>query len=245
MSSSWSYDPSPPKPHVHPLTSPDGRVLTRAVTPDHPWQRGLWFAVKFVDGDNFWEELEPFGHQRHRDDHTVEWVRPDGEVVIVEDRRVESAGDGVLDWTSTLTPARAVVLDRTPYQGWGGYGGLALRGAADWTGTRIATESTSGDDVVGIPSRWCDLSGPDAGVTLLDHPTNPRHPTPWYGNVANPLYLTDEQTNFVNAAFLFHEPMTLGAGEPLRFRFRVHVHRGLATWDAETATLRWEEFARA
>ena len=42
-------------------------MLTRVEPPDHPWQRGVWFVVKFVDGDNFWEELDPpgYGVQRH------------------------------------------------------------------------------------------------------------------------------------------------------------------------------------
>lgn len=242
---SWTYDPAPPKPHLHPVTAPDGRVLTRAVTPDHPWQRGLWFAVKFVDGDNFWEELDPHGWQRHRDEHTVEWVRPGGDVVIVEDRRLDPVDDRTLDWTSTLRSERAVELDRTPYQGWGGYGGLAFRGAGDWSETRIAVEDSAGSQVVGVRSRWCDLSGPDAGVWFLDHPENPRHPTPWYGNVANPLYLTDEQTNFVNAAFLFHEPLTLAAGVAMRFRYRIHLHSGLPAWSAADVHRAWEAFAGA
>lgn len=243
MTSSWSYDPSSPKPHIHPLTAPNGRVLTRAVTPDHPWQRGVWFSVKFVNGENFWEEIEPCGQQRHTDPGIVEWVGAENDVVITEERSISAVDDRTLDWTSTLVPGVDVVLDRTPYQGWGGYGGLALRGAADWTDTRIATEQTDGADVIGERSRWCDLSGPDAGVTLLDHPSNPRHPTPWYGNVANPLYLTDEQTNFVNAAFLFHEPMKVAAGQRLTFRFRLLLHGGLDEWTSAATAASWEDFA--
>lgn len=241
----WGYDAGEPKPHVHPLRAPGGRVLTRDVTPDHPWQRGLWFAVKFVNGENFWEELEPFGHQRHRDERAVEWVRPDGQVVVVEQRSIEPVPGG-LDWTSVLTPTVDVVLDRTPYQGWGGYGGLAFRGAGDWLDTRLAIADQEGPDVVGGASRWCDLSGPDAGVTVLDHPANPRHPTPWYGNVANPLYGTDEATNFFNAAFLFHEPMTIGADTATTFRYRVLVHGGLdAGWTRAVADDAWQRFADA
>lgn len=241
----FTYRPSAPKPHVHPVTAPNGRVLTRAVTPDHPWQRGLWFSVKFVDEENFWEEVEVYGWQRQRDDHTVEWVRPDRGLAIVEERRLERVDEHTLDWTSTLSAPQTVVLDRTPYQGWGGYGGLAFRGAGDWDETRIAIEGASGPEVVGDRSRWCDLSGPDAGVWILDHPDNPRHPTPWYGNVANPLYLTDEPTNFVNAALLFHDPLDLPSDEPLRLRYRVHVHGGLSTWTEGATTSAWEDFARA
>lgn len=241
----WSYDASSPKPHVHPLVAPNGRVLTRAVTPDHPWQRGVWFAIKFVNGENFWEELEPCGQQRQVDAGTVEWVGPNGEVVLVEDRRIEAVDDHSLDWTTSLTPSVDVALDRTPYRGWGGYGGLALRGAPDWIDTRLAVDGSVGAEVTGRRSPWCDLSGPDAGVTILDHPGNPRHPTPWYANVANPLYLTDEPTNFVNAAFLFHEPMDVRAGDPLVFRYRLRVHDGTGGWTPTSADEAWDEFAHA
>lgn len=242
---SWTHDPSPPKPHVHPLVSPNGRTLTRSETPDHPWQRGLWFSVKFVDDVNFWEEIEPFGSQRHRDDRTIEWVRPDGHVAVVEDRRIETVDDRTLDWTTTIEATTDVVLDRTPFQGWGGYSGLAFRGAGDWHDTRIATGEGDGPTITGDRAPWCDLSGPDAGVTIHDHPDNPRHPTPWYGDVANALYDTDEPTNFLNAAFLFHEPMPLAQGAPLRFRFRVRTHDGLGSWQPTTADADWEAFARA
>lgn len=218
-------------------------MLSRSVTPDHPWQRGLWFSVKFVDGDNFWEEVDDFGTQRHRDDHTIDWIRPDGSVAIVEDRRIVAVDDHTIDWTTELVATDDVVLDRTPFQGWGGYSGLAFRGAGDWLDTRIAIETESGPKVTGVPSRWCDLSGPDAGITIHDHPDNPRHPTPWYGDVHNELYFTDDPTNFVNAAFLFHESMHLSAGTPLRFRFRIRTHDGLDRWDDDRATADWHAFA--
>lgn len=239
----WTIDSSSPKPHVHPLVAPGGRVLTRSVTPDHPWQRGLWFSVKFVDDVNFWEEVDDFGVQRQTDDHTIEWVRPDDVIALTEERRIDEVDDHTLDWTTVLRADSDVVLDRTPYQGWGGYSGLALRCAGDWLDTRIAIEGDEGPRVIGESSRWCDLSGPDAGVTILDHPDNPRHPTPWYGDVHNELYFTDDPTNFVNAAFLFHEPMTLRAGTELRFRFRVTTHSGFDAWDAGTADAQWEAFA--
>ncbi len=55
------------KPHLHPVATPSGRVLTQVEPEDHPWQRGIWFVVKYVDGDNFWEENDPrgWGRQRH------------------------------------------------------------------------------------------------------------------------------------------------------------------------------------
>lgn len=60
----------------------------------------------------------------------------------------------------------------------------------------------------------------------MDHAANPRHPSPWYGGSAPIAY--------INAALLFHEPLTLGQGEALALRYRVVVHDG--AWDRGRAT---------
>ena len=238
------------KPHVHPLTTPAGHVLTTVEPDDHPWQRGLWFAVKFVDGDNFWEELDPYGVIRHVDEHTVHWTRPDrATVAIVEQRQLTHVplGDSsyAVDWTTTLVPSSDTVLDRTEYTTWGGYGGLALRGRNDWTDTVLTLDDGSEHDkVVATPSRWLDITGrvggAQVGVTFLDHPDNPRHPVPWYAStLAGPGY-GDGWANFVNAAFLFHEPLGLAAGEPLTLAYRVIVHDGAV--DTSTAERSWDRW---
>ena len=55
---------SAPKPFVHPLRLPDGTIITEHEPADHIWHRGLWFAFKFVNGINYWEERdEIIGHQ--------------------------------------------------------------------------------------------------------------------------------------------------------------------------------------
>jgi len=56
---------------------------------------------------------------------------------------------------------------------------------------------------------------------MLDHPENIRYPTPWYAGGGS--------GTFINAALLFHEPLSLAAGEKLRLRYRVLVHDGV--WD--------------
>ncbi|WP_309721399.1 DUF6807 family protein [Armatimonas sp.] len=55
---------SAPKPFIHPLRLPDGTTITEHEPADHTWHRGLWFAFKFVNGVNYWEERdEIFGYQ--------------------------------------------------------------------------------------------------------------------------------------------------------------------------------------
>ena len=184
------------KPHLHPVATPSGLVLTQVEPPDHPWQRGIWLVVKLVDGDNFWEEYDPagWGIQRHVAPPEVggstvagdlAWVRPDRETVAVREHRrlthVDLDADAyAIDWDSTLTADHDVVLDRTPYNGvWGGYSGLAFRGRADWADTALLVDDgTTHERLAPQPSRWCDLASADGGVCILDHPDNPGTPDP-------------------------------------------------------------------
>lgn len=239
------------KPHVHPLCTAAGHLLTTVEPLDHPWQRGLWFAVKYVDGDNFWEELAPYGVQRHVSDDTLHWIRPDRETVAIVERRTLTFtpledSSYAIDWESSLVPPADTVLDRTEFTTWGGYGGLSLRGRPDWEDTRIRLDRGSDlDRVVGVPSRWIDLTGMAdgsvVGVSILDHPANPRHPVPWYAStVAGPGY-GDGWANFVNAAFLFHEPMPVPAGTELTFRYRIVVHDGAVS--TPTIGAWWDRWA--
>lgn len=239
----WTLDyATAPKPFLHPVHTPAGHALSLFEPADHRWHRGLWFAIKFVNGDNFWEERPPFGEQRvsaiprvthdAADDARIEmdldWITPDGHRVIVEQREIRARATDdayVIDWATTLTPDRDVTLDRTPYTTWGGYGGLSFRGTRNWLVDRFLLSDGSVEGrPAGQAGAWCEMSGPidggsdlRAGVAMLDHPDNPRHPTPWYAGGPG-------SGNFINAALLFHEPMALAAGEPLALRYRVLVH---------------------
>jgi hypothetical protein len=247
-----------PKPYFHPLPGPAGVPLTVYEPHDHVWHRGLWFTIKFVNGENFWEERTPFGTQETEPypqvmaradgavgvNSSVLWRRPGGEIAICEQREWlwQTTKDGFsLDWQSALTPTRDTVLDRTPYTTWGGYGGLVFRGTRGLDRTRFLTADGEAERMRGERAPWCDLSGrldggPDlsAGICFLDHPHNPRHPTPFYGHPA--------PGSFLNAAFLFHEPLSLAAGETLSLRYRVLVHYGI--WEAERAQAEFDRYRR-
>lgn len=278
------------RPFLHPVRTPSGDLLTCDAPDDHPWHHGLWFALKYVDGDNFWEEMDPYGVVRHdapprRVGHAdgdqadevwvgaLTWTRPDRSTVALREHRLLAvrsldAEAYAVDLAVTLRSDADAVLDRTPYTTWGGYGGMTLRGAPEWTDTRfrlgVAGAHPSADwdpeivdeepavgggnaaRLLGVRGRWCDLSGTfpsgrSGGACLLDHPANPRHPTPWYGSTRAALYGDAGWSNFLNAAFLFHEPLVLVGGEPLRVAVRIVVHDGC--WSDERADAAWEEWA--
>lgn len=247
-----------PKPYVHPMRTLQGHCLTDHEPADHPWHRGLWFTVKYVDGCNFWEEEhDPYGTQRVEKvscggteetglvELAIEWragTRPDPflrEVRQVQTRVLDERRY-LLDWTSRLSTSSDVLLERTPYAvraprqrerwpggppfpAWGGYGGLVIRTAPDLEiqGFRLADSQALREPPTGETAPWCALTGSCDGapVTLgfIDHPSNPRHPTPWYGGSNGRL---------LNAAVLFHEPMAISADEPLTLRYRLVVADG-------------------
>ncbi|HEV8378205.1 MAG TPA: DUF6807 family protein, partial [Tepidisphaeraceae bacterium] len=53
-----------PKPFFHPLSTPAGHCLSIFEPHDHPWHRGLWFTIKLINGENFWEENVEHGTQK-------------------------------------------------------------------------------------------------------------------------------------------------------------------------------------
>jgi hypothetical protein len=77
-------------------------------------------------------------------------------------------------------------------------------------------------------------------VLLLHGPGNPRHPVPWYGSTRAATYGDEGWSNFLNAAFLWEEPLSLPAGEPLPLSFRVVVHDGV--WDADRCAAEWSRW---
>jgi hypothetical protein len=249
--SRWNCVWEAPRPYVHPVCTPRGVTVSANAPADHPWHHALWSTIKFVNGANFWEEYGEYGILHTVDvvedvdrgcRATIDWIGPDGvlaarEVRTIAERGVDGDADAyALDWEFAITPAVDTVFDRTPYDkvhGWGGYSGLTLRGAPDFTDTRLMLADGSGHDAVrGAPSAFCALEGPNAGVVLADHPSNDRFPTPWYASTQGATY-GEGWANFVNAAFLWDAPMHIAAGETLRRRHLVVVHDG--RWDVDDA----------
>lgn len=238
-----------PKPCIHPIVTPNGTTLTGFEMSDHVWHRGLWFTVKIINGENFWEENAPFGVQRSieqpsasfttpsdaRIDHQLNWTS-EGTGLAVRERRtiefVQRDGYSFIDWTSQLTAEQHLTLDRTPYTTWGGYGGLTFRTSREVHGASFTVPGgESVAQLLGDRHDWALLQGKvDGGpnrsvaIGIVDHPANPRGKTPWYGKSADGYV-------FFNAAFLFHEPMSVKRGETLTFRYRVLYRDG--TWTAD------------
>jgi hypothetical protein len=248
----WVAQWDGPRPRVHPVRTPAGALVSCDAPADHPWHHGLWFTIKYLNGENFWEEYDAFGTLESvavEPDGaggwraTIDWVRPGGRGIAARDTRTitpRAIDDDsyALDWDVTVTPLTDTLFDRTPFTTWGGYGGLTLRGAPDWVDTELVLpDGMPRERTLGDRAPWCSLQGRAtradgkegiAGVAIFDHPENIRHPSPWYGSTRADTY-GEGWANFLNAAFLWDEPLACATGEPLRLRYRVLVHDGART----------------
>jgi hypothetical protein len=174
------------------------------------------------------------------------WVAPDGRVLLTDERthRVHRAGPGRwLDFTATLTaPADGdgVTLGDTKE------GTMAIRLAeslrlkpnrhhAGQTPGTIRQDTGARDgDTWGRRAAWTDYSGVvtgatggrRVGVTIYDHPQNPRFPTWWhvrdYGLfAANPFGVHEFEKKPKGTGDL-----RIPAGQSVTFRYRFHFHAG-------------------
>jgi hypothetical protein len=233
---------------------------------DHVWHRGLWFTIKFINGTNFWEEHSPFGIQVSRSQplceptdpdtirmtHLLDWNSQATGTVLNEKRVVtfksSASGIGIIDWNTDLHAAQDLTLDRTPYTTWGGYGGMSFRAARELhdsnfllpSGETVQALTGQRHDWVLLQSSVDDGPGEKVSLGIVDHPTNPRGQSPWYCKCAQGF-------TFMNAAFLFNEPMTVQKGQTLRFHYRILYRDGLWTpqeFAALAATFRQSEVVR-
>lgn len=176
-----------------------------------------------------------------------------GGVVLAEQRELIASlpradGSYTMDWTSTFTAKdKDVVFDRTPPEkaSWGGYGGLGFRASPTMRDFKaIDNQGRVGKDQIhGRMAAWLDFSGKfgdkndtsiPAGVTIFDHPSNPRHPTHWY--------LSDNaKLPYFGPALLFAQPMTLNVGKSFTIKYRILVHSGLG--DRATLEKEYQAFA--
>lgn len=246
----YHFATDPKKPFVHPLRTNLGTQLTCLEPSDHVWHRGLWFAWKFLDGVNYWEEgFESAGSVElsGREQVSFEAGRavvqsaygyrpPDGDPVLHERRTVaihapDSEDYLRLDWAHVFEATNGgVVIDRTPINEetpWGGYAGLSFRAARSLTSFRaIDSEGRTGAAVEHARARWVDLSGAaDGGFDRAAGLAIFDHPA----NERHPSHwrcILEPGFGYINPSFVLAEPYVLDPGRMLRLRYRVLIHDG-------------------
>jgi hypothetical protein len=120
------------------------------------------------------------------------------------------------------------------------YGPLGVRGPDAWDGAGkmqfLTSEGKTRTDGHGTRARWCRLTGPvggrPAGIAILDHPENPRHPQ-WMR-----LHPTEP---FFSYTPVQASALALQAGHVLSSHYRFVVSDGAA--DPALLDRLWHDFA--
>jgi hypothetical protein len=245
------------RPFLFPIQGPSGRSLTRLGHPhdpvSHSHHNSFWVAHHDVNGLSAWEDRGAVRIVHRRVERLEDgdaaasvlvvnhWVADTGEVLLEERRRmtVETLpkGEWQLLLDLRLEPLRgAVTLGKTPF-GLVGIRMAKTMGVNDGGGTiRSSAGGVNEPGVLWKPARWVDYAGPITsraieGLTLMDHPSNPNHPSVFH--VRN--------DGWMGASLTFDGPRVLQPGEAVVLRYGVYVHAGEPSMNA--LQRRWLSFA--
>lgn len=237
---------------------------------DHPHHHGLWWAHGAANGQDFWSEVDGAGKTVHQSFAEISsgssqgglisrnrWIDHKGAIVASDERTMRfyppEGNNRVMDFSITIFASTGdLVLGDTKE------GSMAIRVAesirvkkADGTagsGLLINREGLQNGAVWGTHSAWCDYSGPIGGtiqgVAILDHPSNPRHPSTWhardYGLFAvNPFGLHDFEKAPQGTG-----DMKIAAGKNVTFRYRFFFHGAAVTpGELEQRSLEYQKSA--
>lgn len=244
-----------PKPILWPIVGPTGASMTRdfplAVGKqrerlDHPHHRSLWFTHGDVNGIDFWSERKgATGQIVHRDFVRVEggeraelvthndWLTPDGQRVLEDERRLAFAVDGdtrIIDFDIILTASDGPVVFGDTKEGTFGIRVPTAIDVDTRQGGRIVNSAGLTDGAAwGKAASWVDYQGPIGdelvGIAILNHPASFRYPTHWHVRTyglfaANPFGLHDFERGDANGR------LELAAGESIALYYRILLHRG-------------------
>lgn len=253
---------------IHPLWSPEGKVLTTIQPRDHYHHYGIWnpWTHTAFRGDtiDFWnlyqregtvrfagfseKESGPvYGGFRARQEHVA---HPYGDKTValneVWDVRVFNLGDGMWLWdfTTELNCATADPVTLLEYR----YAGFGFRATEQWTNKNssvLTSEGRTRKDADGSTAKWCimkgEVDGSDAGILFMGYPSNYNFP--------EPLRIWPENANggrgdmFFNFAPTKNMDWELEPGKTYALRYRMLVFDGDLT--AEQAEQTWQAFAHA
>ncbi len=248
------FGPEWPQPFVHPLRTVSGLTVTRGYpvdkiegeSRDHNWHHGLWYAHGDINGVDFWRDkgpevtgrIVPVEEPKTSKDTVsgrFQLVAPGNRVLgsVEQSFRFQAKGElRLVDVRIRIEAGRGVPLKLGDTE----EGALGLRLRDEFREDRGAV-LTNSDGLAGSKSiwgkraRWVDYStaigAEKAGVTILDHPANPKHPTYWHARhyalcAANPFgehdFLKDKTRD---------GSVTIPAGQTLTFRYRLVIHAGM------------------
>jgi hypothetical protein len=198
------------KPFLFPIRTASGNVISRGwpVEPregdqrDHAWHRGIWYGHGDINGEDFWREKRDRSTARLTLDGepqassgaaglldvTLAMMSHQGQRLgtIGERYRFQRDGGNILiDTTVSIKADHGTALKFGDTDD-GGFGfRLATEFNQDHGAELMNSDRLTGtENIWGKPAKWvkytATIKGHRAGVAVLDHPSNLRHPTRWH-----------------------------------------------------------------
>ncbi len=257
------------KPVLYPLMAPGNVMITRhypmrddvdAEAKDHPHHKSVWFAHGDVNGVDFWSEKGQIKLQKIHElfengfTATHRWLSDDGRHICTDTTTIKfNASDRwrAVDYHVTVNAeAGEVTFGDTKEGTFAMRTHPALRLVdkdGKPQGSAVNSEGLEGRDVWGKRARWVHyagyIEGQEFAITIMDHPSNLRHPTTWhareYGLVAaNPFGLHHFEQKPRGRG-----NHTIRVGDSLDFRYRIHITRGAMS--PEQVDAAYEQYVEA
>ncbi len=235
----YHFGPDLRRPFVFPIIGPSGRSLTRLGHPhdpeSHSHHNSIWISHNDADGISFWDDRSK-GKIVHRRTVRFEdamdaaavftenaWMGSN-HVVMLERRLTRTEVLPENEWLLTVSMelqpvGHEVTFGKTPF----GVVGVRMAktiGVNDGGGRILNSEG--GLNEAGVfwkKARWVDYSGPITakaieGITLMDHPSNPNHPTTFH--VRN--------DGWMGTSLTFDGALTVQTNQPLKLKYGFYVH---------------------
>lgn len=227
-------------PYFFPVNGPSKANVTSMRNALYPHHSSLFFGCDKVNGGNFWQEgldrgqivslradIIESGKEKVVIENENIWKRP-GAMAPIKDVRiitVSSPSQEIyqIDFMITLEMLLDVTIEKTNHSL------FSIRMDPDLAvvngGTMVNAEGQTGENnTFGQPSPWMDCygnrMGKTEGIAILQHPSNPWYPSPWftrdYGFFSpTPMYWPEDGNTSK-----FHK------GDKITLRYRVLVHGG-------------------
>ncbi len=226
---------------------------------DHPHHKSIWYTHGDVNGVDFWSETKGAGTvvvdkvETGSDakaawiQSSAKWLDKDGNTVCTDTTVIRFPqgvkGGRIIDFQITIHASAGKLTMGDTKEGTMAirtHPGLRLtaKDKKPGPGHAVNSEGLKDHTLWGKKAKWVDYWGPidgkTVGIALMDHPSNPRHPTTWhardYGLVAaNPFGVA----HFSGAKDKKAGDLVIEAGKSQTFKYRFYFHEG----DAQQAKI--------